>query len=321
MATLEELQNQQEESKTGLYTEAARYYNSPLTPFYPGQTVAGMTPNQLSGYQTGVNTAQNYIDTAGHIADEYGNMFGQSGANGGMNDNTLNQVNGVGASFDPFNNPGLNDAITAMRSSSDRAFEQQVAPTINDDAIGSGQRGSSRHAIQEAIMRDNHLARQDETEAKMRSDGYKTGLNQYVVDRNNTLDATRGFGQDTWNQLERFEHGMQMPANADYAYAGQLGKFGTAERSLNQARMDAEKSRYDYEVNEPYKRLVEYGSLLSNAPGANTTTQHTDTSAPNTNWGDIVGGGIMSAYGAWGGGNITPTATTTRPVYTPWGGK
>ena len=274
----------------GVYNAAENYYRSPIAPYFPGSTVAGMTANQRQGYETNIGATRDYIDTAQDIANRFKSQADNAIATGGVNRTTVDNVNAIGASFDPFNNSALTDAIAAMRGSARRDFNQNVAPYIHDKAIASGNAGSSRAGIAEGLLRSNFENSLAEQEAKMRMEGFQTGMQMYVNDRSNTLNAARGFGQDAVRTLDNYATRSTLPRDARADYAGSMQAYGSAQQALNQARLNDSVNRYNYAVNEPYNRLANYVNLLNGSPGSSATTSSVVTQGPGVNWGQFAQG-------------------------------
>jgi len=292
----------------GVYNEASRYYQSPLGGYYPGSTVAGMTPTQQQGYQTGIQAVTGYQPIAQNVADRSSEYMRQIIPGGGMLGSSVQAVEGVGASFDPYSNPALQGAIDAMRSSARTDFERGTGAYLGQGANAAGQRGSSRQAIVEGLARSDLEDTLAEKEAQMRSAGYSAGLDRYVSDRGTTLDAAQQYQRDLVSDYGENVAYQKEPYLAQTELSDRLGEYGLAQQAINQARMQEEKDRYDYTRDEPYNRLANYVNLLSGAPGSGTTSTVNTTTPANSGYSRYLGP-VVSAVGDAAGDWISGIGT------------
>jgi hypothetical protein len=267
-----------------------------------------MTGRQRAGFEGALGAHQAYLPQAAGIAQQYGQRAGMLGQTGGVDPRTAQSVTGIGASFDPFNNPALNDAIAAMRSSSSRQFEQEVAPYMGDAATGAGQVGSTRQGISEGIQRSNLQQAQLENEANMRMRGFDTGMGQYVTDRANTLRAMQGFQGQGAGALDAYRTASTMPRDAVLDLARTQGAYGSAEQALNQARLSEFGQQYQNVMDQPMERLQQYNAMLGQAPGSNLSSSTSQNTLPGTNWGQMAQGAITAAF----------SGSQPQQTYTPY---
>jgi hypothetical protein len=62
-------------------------------------------------------------------------------------------------------------------------------------------------------------------------------------------------------------------ANADYMDINQLLKVGQAGEGYDQARLQADINRFNYEQNLPQMKLSQFANMFSSVPQGTTTTQ------------------------------------------------
>ena len=299
----------------GIYPEAEAFYTSALQGPRPFSTVAGMTDRQRAGMEGALGAHAAYVPQAADIAGQYQQRAGMLGQTGGVDPRTASMVSGIGASFNPFQNPALESAISAMRSSGRRDFEQSQAPYLQDKAIAAGQAGSSRAGIAEGLVRSNLESQLGEQEALMRQRGFDTGMQQYVADRANTLRATEGFQGQGAGALDAYARASTMPRDAVLDLARTQGAYGSAEQALNQARLSEFGQQYDQMMNQPLERLQQYNTLLGQAPGSNLSSQTTQQMNPGTNWGQMAQGAITAAFG--GGSQANTYTPYNQGSYAP----
>lgn len=150
---------------------------------------AGMNPNRYnqaqglygqSAYQPGFGLAGGMV---GNTMQNYGGGYSQGMAN------TINQT---GASFDPFNNPALLNSISQANDTLGRDFRQNVMPQFNRAATGAGPGayGGTRAGVAQGIREQGLADAMAKQTGDMLSQGYEAGLNRYVQDRGQTVNAT-----------------------------------------------------------------------------------------------------------------------------------
>lgn len=135
----------------------------------------------------------------------------------------------------------------------------------------------------------------------------------YESSANRALSAT---GTNLQSQMQglgmygdMFQQGAQNSMNQQqllsslYNYgsmpAQQMAQVGSAYDSQNQANIDADKARWDFNQMAPWQNANMYAGLMSGMPGATSSTQ-TQT-MPGTNRLMSAMGGAASAFGASGG--------------------
>jgi len=114
---------------TRVFDEAQNIFNQGPQQFFPGQLVAGFSPETEAafGLQTGL---------AGQLG---GQVLGQQGV-----------LNSLLQTPDPQNDPTVNAFADAATRPLVDQFEQQILPQIGSRAVQEGAFGGSRQAIQEA---------------------------------------------------------------------------------------------------------------------------------------------------------------------------
>jgi len=172
----------------------------------------GGTANNLNNQYNWLMSGQGYwnapmqgaYDTAVGAPNQPGfnQAYGLGGLNysqfgSGWNPQLANQINQVGASFDPYNNPALLDSVQSGVDMLQRQFNQETMPNINAQlgSAGPGAYGGTRAGVAEGIAAQGLTDAQGQLINDMLSQGYAQGLANYVGDRGNTLSTALGAGQ------------------------------------------------------------------------------------------------------------------------------
>jgi len=124
---------------------------------YQGSTIAGFNPNQTSGQQ--------------QVLDATGNMQGVADAAAGAN-----KFMTSGNFWDPQYNTALQGTIDATTRPIVQAYQEQALPAIRNEAVSTGNFGSSRQGVAEGIATRGMLNAVGDTTAKTTEDLYKTNI-------------------------------------------------------------------------------------------------------------------------------------------------
>jgi len=228
--------------------------------YYPGQTVAGVTPNLqtgragATGYATG--TGQNFI-----------NQY-QGGEKYWLDPNNI---------YNPDNIPGFRQAQEGVTQQVTQNLQRNILPAIRGGNVATGSLGGSRGAITEGLAIGDTNAALGRTLADMNMQAYNSGLNMY----NNAAaraPTTYGLG------LAPSQTQMQV---------------GTDERSDVQKEIDAAVQKYNFDQLRPILNAQTLQALTGTAGQyGGTTTSNTTSSVSGGNSGLLQGaGGLMSLIG------------------------
>ncbi len=282
---------------TGLYPAAQQWFNSPTTPYFPGQQVAGFTGNQQTGWDTSIE-----------------NLQGMQGAAQGMAQ-TGQQAWDKYNSFDPFNNPALADSVTAMQQSMQKAYDRSVHQQTASNAIAAGGYGGSRQGIAEGIARGDFMDTMGKNTADMYTSAYNQGLGRQTA----LLQGQPGMLNAT-NQL------AMQPYQVGNKLAQAYGNIGSTQQQQNQNQINANMNEWQYYRDAPLNKLTGMSNLL--APGLGVAATST---GPNPNAGNPIANAIGGAAAGYGVGqsmggfdwlNNQGTSSAGAPItpYTSGGG-
>src|SRR5580765_3925603 len=126
--------------------------------YFPGETVAGMSPEEKQA-QTQL---QGNLGTVQNIADQ---------------GNTALQFQ-LGKSLDPATNPYFASYAKAATNPLYEQLNEQVMPGLRSDAFASGMYGTNRQGIAEGLAAKGTARAAGDVTSKMYSDLYATGMQQ-----------------------------------------------------------------------------------------------------------------------------------------------
>lgn len=298
---------------------------------YPFPTQAWFNPLQEQGYETSLMGAEGAIPQAlqnqalAHSLQAGFNQYLQGAQMGA----TPGYINQIGGSFDPFNNPALDEAVSGAAGQMVDIFNRQTNPAIEIQSLNEGNFGGSRQGVIQA-NKLNDLGRNiADMTGQMYNQGFQNSMQNYVADRNNTLDAwlgARGQAGQMWGQAPNIA-GMTMGANLAVPGAMQsLGNnqalVGSHYQGMSNAMLGEQKRMWDEFQAQPYDNLSWYSGIVGSNPGAGYSTQ-TGTSSPGSaSMLPTIAGigstvyGLGQENGWWGGGGggmSAPPMNTSNP--------
>lgn len=227
----------------GYFPSASAWFGSNPSPYFPGPTVAGFTPNQQTSWQTGMDAYAGAMPQAQNMSQ------------------WAQQAQNAYSSFDPFNNPGLNQMATDYRDQMNQQYERFTNPAVQSAAQAAGQMGSSRHGVAEGLARSDLNNTISQGLNTLYGNAYQQGLNNQT-----------SMLQNQANWLNQLQNSYMAPYNMQKALADYQMQVGTQQRDMNQANIIGEMDRYNYYRDLPYDRLSQYGTLLGMMPTGNTAT-------------------------------------------------
>lgn len=175
----------------------------------------------------------------------------------------------LGAGRDPNSNPFLRSAIQAATQPVIDNLLQQALPRIRNQSFLSGTTGGSRQGIAEAnAVRDTARVATD-IASQMSNQGYLSG-------QTNSLN--------TMALLPTLQQSLTAPATMQ-------GAVGEQERALQEAVLNENANRYEYNQQLPYQNLTQYGNAIRQPFG---TEGSTSTTVPPPSTASQIAGGALS---------------------------
>jgi hypothetical protein len=160
-------------------------------------------------------------------------------------------LNTLQAAQDPQNNPFLKATTDAAIRPVFEHLTEMVLPNIRGGFGAAGGFGGSRQSLAESLATKN-ATRQ-------------------------AFDATSQIGSNAYGQgLNAAQSAIQLAPNvqaAQIAPGEVLAGTGAQERALEQARIDEQIARHQYNQNLPYTRLAEFGNMISRPYGGESASQ------------------------------------------------
>ncbi|HEX2887170.1 tail fiber domain-containing protein [Vineibacter terrae] len=314
------------------YQDLSNQYKQGAPGYYPGGTVAGMSPYTSGALQMQAVRALQGSPLTGAAQDQLtrtmqGDYVAQLNPSTSAAQGGLANIAGGGqlGALDPAmqaaqdqqratirgdylnaGNPYLQGAVDAATRPLVDSFQRNIMPAIDSQFSAAGRYGSGAHggALGEAIGQQQRAIGDVASNMAFGNYSAERGLQQHAADaaaQNYNAAANRqmqGIGQafQNWNaERDRQNQGMFFApqlAQQDYFDINQLGASGSAVDAYNQALLDADIGRYNYGQNADWVRTQDYLGTLLGAPWGSTST----TSQPRPSaFSSALGGGLQGA--------------------------
>ncbi|MEW5248670.1 hypothetical protein [Microbulbifer discodermiae] len=274
-----------------IWGQAQQLYNSGQSP------VADLSPQMQQYIQAAMgfgNTAQGYGNQMADMAGGFGNTanamqdyLSQVMGNGGFNAPMQNGVN-MNTVNSLIDNDLLDSQITASTRDIYRGLNEQQLPGIASSAVSSGNAGSSRRGVAEAIAQRGADDRASDVAAGIRSNAYNQAVNvaanQAAGNQNAALNTNSLNANVAGNSLSTagnlYNNSMGNAFNFGYGGINAMGQGGNAMQNYMQQVAMA-----------PWQKLQLYQGAIGNPILLSQSTQ-----AQN---GSPLGalGGFMSGFG------------------------
>lgn len=213
--------------------EGKRLYEENTPTFYPRPTVAPLSETE--------SDANKYLQrTSGDIA----NMYDPNG-------NFMNSFNFGLKAADVGNNPYAQAAVNAAIDPVFRRLDQYTLPGARSDAMQVGGYGGSRDQIYRALLTSEAQQNALNASSSLMKDMYQQGLNTQT---------------QTMGMMPQVSAGMLLPGMT-------LAGVGAQERALNQAQIDEQVARHNFNQSVPYTKLIEYANLVNHPYGGQGTSE------------------------------------------------
>jgi len=256
-------ENQQQ--NVDLLMQGARdFFTSGGPKYFPGQTYADTTQQQLDAR----GQAQGYAQGAGqNLVNNY-----QAGENFWLNPANI---------FNPSNIPGYSAVQDDMTRRVRQDLTESVLPQIRGGAIQSGSLGGSRQDLGEALAVERSSDALASALANMNMQAYGQGLNMYNAAANRA-PTSYGLG---------------------LAPSQTLSAVGQEYQSDQQRAIDAAMQKFNFEQLAPLLNLQALQSLTGTAGqyGGTTTSEQTRSMSGGNGLGQILGGGLSLLGLLYGG--------------------
>jgi hypothetical protein len=260
------------------------YNNKASTPFYQGDTYAGMTDSAkatlegLKGYagSAGISGANQLSQMGSSLignADKAASSLDQFSQLAGT-DATAANIKAAGAYAD---NPYLDSQIDANSRDVVRNLNEQTLPGIDRQASATGGINSSRAGVAAGIATRGAQDRVADISATMRGQAYSQGLGLAQNDRAQTLGAlstaANGYGALAGQGASALAAGT----SAGYGAYGAMAGADSSLQGDRQGQLDADYAKWQGEDNRDIDLLSKYYGIVGNnswgSSGTSTGTQ------------------------------------------------
>lgn len=227
-----------------ILSNASNLYDVGTQPFFPGQTYAGYSPEQLQSQQMmlgyanqlgGQNqqgfSANNQLLNNQFLQGAGGFLPGAIGAYGSLLDRN-NALPTGGPTIDdasrsaylgmlsPVGNPYLDQQVSRAQNTIGRNFTEQIMPAIRDEAIFTGQYGGSRPGLAANMGLEQTQRAMGDVATNMYGQAYSSDMNRALQAAGALTQAQQ---QATANQINTSQQGITNQMNAANALGGLYG--------------------------------------------------------------------------------------------------
>lgn len=215
---------------------------------YPGQRVAGFTPDQTRAFDMTRQRIGNWQPSV------------QQG---------INTASSVAQGFDPsqltqFRSPFINNVVDRIGQLGMRRFNEEMLPQVNDQFVGAGQFGSSRHReFTNRAMRDaNESITGMQSDALQRAE--EAAMSNYRAFNDQRLQGAGALGQLGSNM-----------AQLSAADAASMDAVGQLQQGLNQRGLDVAYQDFVEQRDFPRNNLGMMSNIIRglSMPSGTATTQ------------------------------------------------
>lgn len=292
--------------------QAGTAASTPYAP-YPGQTVAGLSPDQQSGIAETqgaqgiaapyINSAANYLDAA--TSPIWSNV----------------QQFSPGA-VQQYESPYTTDVVNATQNqfNNQNAIQQQG---VVGNAVQSGAWGGDRSAVAQGIVAGQQQLAQAPVIAGLENQGYSQALNEFNTQQGSQLGATEAQGWLNSQAASGMGNLGQEALGTTLTGANALLGTGALEQTQAQAGLNVPYQQYLAAQAYPFQTTGWLANISEGLGGASGGTSSTTSPGPSV--ASQVGGGIVAGTGALGqsgafGKSGWLTGASNAPGSIPGGG-
>lgn len=267
---------------------------------YPGQTVAGFTPDQLAAFQTVSGTqgaAAPYLNTASQDI--------QSGTTPLWSGVPQFSTSNVDQYESPYTQNVL-DTTMAAENNQDAQQQQQV----KGSAISAGAWGGDRSAVAAAQTAGQEAIANNATNAGIENTGYSTALGEFNNQQQSELSANEANAylgeQAGFGNLNLASAATNLPLTQ----AAAQNATGTEEQTQAQENLNVPYEEFLQQQAYPFQTAQYYADIAEGiAPGMGSTSTG-DTTSPSPSTGSEVLGGAETLGGL---SLLSPAGTFSGP--------
>lgn len=279
------------------FAEAQNIYNwQKQQPLYQGD----FTATASDAAKNAMNNSLNWTNSMGNNVANSSYGYGLSNAQSGLNNtaassgmlrnmaNTDYTGQNIASASQYANNPFMSQMVDAATTDARRNLTENVLPTIDREAAGSGNGLSSRAGIAAGIADRGYQDVVANTSAQLRGDAWNSGLTAAQNDAQMRQSAAQALGSLGMGQTQAGLQGISGASdiNAQNTQAGV--QAATMQNAQDQAALDNSLAKYDYNMYAPSDLLNNYWQMVGqNSYGGTTRTTQSGG-----------GGGLLGGLGA-----------------------
>ena len=284
-----------------LYSRGQNALNDQLnTGFYQGQTRAGLDPSQLDAIRMMQNTgttagadASNFMNVGRGFANNYQDLFNRA-----SQDMLGNAINYASTNTEPLLAAAMRDPF--------RQLTEQTLPTIDRNAMATGNTNSSRAGVAEALANRAFADRSADVGANIQNSLIDRSMRAQQGQLANMTAANK-------NLAGLYNMGFDQSGNA----ASMLNRAGGMLQLDEQARLDDDRARFEGNRDFDMNTLMNYNAgILGRTP---TTTGNIQNNMANPMMGAlsgaIGGAGMGGQMGSYFGNMFAPQPAATPLTY------
>ena len=230
--------------------ESQNQYQSYNPPYYTGEQVAGFTPNQLAAQRYG----QQYARGVQPFIDQ------SQRSNAFLQD--------PGQMLDPANNPYVSGMVGSAQDQITDKLMSQVMPGIRAQYRPGQSFGGSREQLAAGNAVEGTARAMGDVATNMYGNAYGQGLNAML-------------GAQSY---------APMMAQLGTFPASLMENIGSQQQAYDQARINANREKFDYYANQPATQLDRYANYATSAAGLGGTQS---TQGPGRGFQDALGAGML----------------------------
>lgn len=302
----------QEEGIVNFLDQSKQQYQAGPQQFYPGGLVAPLDQNVIDSQNAALGTLPGQNQLADLTALGAGDLLG--GGAGRIEGFDLPGQVGYGI------DPGLENAV--MNPIMDR-LTNDVLPSLDLQATSQGAFGGTRQAQQKASAASDAVESAADAVARANLEARGQNIGQRGTDIQAML---QGRTQDI-NQNQIYNNAVRsgvssLPTAMDALLVPSQvqGQVGQARTAYEQALIDADKSRFDFNQQASIDAIDRLGQRMNLAPSGNIITNQ----GQDGNWMNILGGALSGVGLVNSFQNTTPNValepiqTTSTPMTYGW---
>lgn len=293
---------------------------------FPGQQIAGFTPDQTNAFSDVENAPSAYAPLQAAAANSATGGGAAAGNIYGAGSPLI--AAGAGAAtpggIQSYMSPYLDSAVQGTVNAANENWNQNIMPSVNNEFIGSGQYASGRNAQVLGQAGNQEQTNLEGQVANLENAGYSQASTNAQNEAGNLLSAGNSLGN-----LEATQAGQQ---NANAATSGNLAAqtaatnltqdqalqaVGQEQQGLEQTNLNTAQQNWQNQVNYPAQQTEYLNQIIRGLPASSATTSASQTTplgvySPSPLSG--VGGSGVAGLAALAGSNNTATAPNTGPL-------